>query len=152
MDDELKRLKRFIYVSWSLLLIIIIGLTFWGSVELRKLNSIILAGSNAKIIKGIDGKDGANGVAGINGLNGVNGQSGQNITTDQIAAAVSAYLTLNPPAQGIAGVSGDSGINGTDGLTLQIQVTNSCQIQTKYTTSDVWTPLAQLPLPCGLTL
>lgn len=147
MDDELKRLKRFIYVSWCLLLAVIIGLTVWGSVELRKLNQSVQF-ANARVIHGIDGSNGTNGasIIGPEGPSGrsVAGKDGQSITSDQIASAVASYLTLNPPA------AGQPGTPGNDGLTLEVQVTAGCQLQSKYSDSDVWTPLAQLILPCGI--
>lgn len=76
---------------------------------------------------GINGQPGVNGQNGTQGITGVQGQTGT------------------------SGQSGTNGQNGIDGLTLQIQVDPiTCQLQDKYTVSDAWITLAQLPVPCGV--
>lgn len=80
-----------------------------------------------------------------NGMNGTNGTNGQSVQGVQGIPGVG--------MQGIPGV----GVNGKDGSNvppmpvLQVQVDPStCQLQTKYDTSDFWTSIAQLPKPCGV--
>jgi hypothetical protein len=145
-DDEIRRLKRFIVISWGLLLAVVLLLAVLGSLQASKLNrSIQVSNTAPKIIKGVDGKDGLpgeQGLPGIPGSPGTPGTDGQNITPDQIVAAVTQYMTLNP-------VTGQQGPAGTDGKNLQVQIDPaSCLLESKYDTDAFWSVLAQLPIPC----
>lgn len=77
--------------------------------------------------------------------NGVNGAPGQSVVGPQGAQGI-------PGAIGPTGNNGNpgkDGENGIDGLVLQVQVDPlTCQLQSKYTVSDFWITLAQLPKPC----
>lgn len=150
--DELRRLRRFIVISWAFLLAIILGVTIWGSVQVRNLRSTLLLASSKEpqIIKGIDGKDGAEGAQGPIGASiiGPAGTDGSNATPEQIVAAVNQYFIVHPP-QTIQGQKGDDGV---DGQSLQVEVDAlTCQLRSKYSSSDFWTTLAQLPIPCGVS-
>lgn len=153
MKDEMKRKDRFIIVSWLLLLLIIVGLTTWASVEIRNLKSEIQLAISKQptVIKGIDGREGlqgVQGVSGINGLNGSNGVNGQSVTPEQIATAVSQYLQANPPAS----VQGPPGKDGVNGKSIQIELDPvTCSLQSKYDDSDSWNILAIIP-GCGVAL
>lgn len=155
-DDEIRRLKRFIIVSWTLLLTLFLGLVLWGSLEIRQFNETVrlTVSREPRIIQGLNGlnglpgmngQPGAQGNSGVNGNNGNNGQDGQSITPEEIAQAVSSYLQENP----VPSVQGAMGTTGQDGKDLQIQLdTKSCELESKYSTDDDWSSLAQLPIPC----
>lgn len=83
---------------------------------------------------------------GTNGKTGANGGNGFSVTPEEIALAVADYLKANPPA---AGQNGKEGSAAAPAPVLQAQVDkNTCQLQTKYDTSDGWISIAQLPKPC----
>jgi len=150
-DDEIRRLKRFIVVSWAALLAVILLLVVLGSHEIKNLNKsiTILADKRPTVIHGIDGKNGLDGaqglpgLPGLPGLNGRNGQDGKSVTASQIVQAVSDYLRSNPAPAGKQGAPGQNGRT----VTLQVNA-NNCQLQEKYTDDDNWITIAQLPLPC----
>lgn len=153
-EDELRRLRHFLAVSWSLLLICLLVLTYWGSTQIKNLKSSIAASypKQSVVVHGIDGKNGANGINGLTivgpaGSPGTNGINGLSVTAEQVAAAVIQYCSSG----NCTGVTGSQGANGTDGRTLQIQVdTSTCQLQQKYEDDDNWTPIAQLAKPCNV--
>lgn len=147
-NDEIRRLKRFIIISWVLLLLIVIGLVVWASLQFRHFNEQIQVASSKTpvVIRGIDGKQGMPGLS-IMGSPGqsIQGPPGQNVTPQEIAQAVAAYLQANP----VVAMVGNSGKDGNDGLTLQLRIDPiTCQLESKYTISDDWSVVAQLPMPC----
>lgn len=78
--------------------------------------------------------------------NGSNGLNGDSIQGDQGSPGTSIQ-----GAPGPSGIPGTDGRNGIDGLILQLQVDpTNCQLQDKYTVSDFWITIAQLPKPCGI--
>lgn len=109
---------------------------------------------NIPVKNGVDGQSivGPQGLSGTNGLNGVDGINGQNVTSDQIATAVSAYLQVNPPASGAQGEKGDTGLQGpagTDASTVELQYnTVKAQIEWRYNGDTSWQVLVQT---CALT-
>lgn len=155
-DDELRRLRRLIVIVSMVATAFICGLVLWASVQVKNLKSQVIGLSSAKVqvIRGIDGKDGVTTYKTITvtvpGKDGANGKDGQNATSDQIAAAVAAYLRLNPVV-GLPGIKGDPGSPGNNGRTLQIRVDyTTCQLEEKYIDDDSWTPVAQLSSPCNI--
>lgn len=160
-DNEIKRLKRFIIISWSMLLILIVGLVFWASINIKELKSQVQLAVNKQptIVHGINGSSGpqglpgvsivgAQGLQGTNGTNGSNGVNGQTVTPEELADSISQYLLDNPVVSqpGPPGIQGNA---GQDGRTLQIQVDQvTCQLESKYDDSDSWSVIAQLPQPC----
>ncbi len=152
-DSEFRRLRR-IAIGCLIALIIytiaIVGFFSWrvGSVERMFLAEQPKIIQGPQGIQGLQGQQGIAGPAGSPGLPGVNGNpghDGNSVTPQQIADAVSSYLTLNPPA------SGQKGDNGLNGLSPIIKVDPvSCQLESQYPGDDGWNVLAQLPIPCGV--
>lgn len=155
--DELSRMRRFVTHFAMFVLFLICIVIFFFTVEIRHLNNQVQTTSatisqvTAQPIKIVNGKDGVPGVSiqgpagiGLQGPAGNNGQNGQNVTPEQIAAAVAAYMQANP----VVGQIGSTGISGQDGRTLLVRVTADCILQTKYVDDDGWTNQAQLPIPC----
>lgn len=110
-EDERKRLVRFAILSWILLLVIVVGITFWGSYNIRSIRreiSQIPASSESKIVETpVVGERGADGV-GIQGERGPKGDPGQSI--------LSPTPTPVPfPIKGDQGEKGDKGDKGDTG-------------------------------------
>lgn len=94
-DQEYKRLKRFIVISWSILLVVVVGLAIWGSYEIKNLKEIVAQKPQSQIvekpIKGIDGKNGKDGIsiigpigpAGSRGERGKTGAAGKSVRGDK---------------------------------------------------------------------
>lgn len=111
-DLEYERLRKFIIISWLILLAVIVGLAFWGSYEIRTLNQTIavkeaqLKGEIPYIKDGVQGKQGDSGLSGNNGNNGANGQNGQ--SGPQGTQGTTGL-------QGPVGPKGDTGATGPQG-------------------------------------
>lgn len=154
-DNDFKRLKLIIVLTWVLGLLTLIGITFYFSYQIKTLKDSITVVHSEKpiVIHGIDGKNGVNGLPGLSivgaqgpiGIAGTNGMNGQSVTSAEIAAAVTTYLQTNP----VIGQTGKAGKPGTTGQSIEVQVDPvSCQLESKYPSDDSWTFLAQLPSPC----
>lgn len=93
---------------------------------------------------GQNGKDGqsivgAMGSVGVQGLPGIAGKDGVD------AQSVINNFTVNVP---VPGDKGDTGDQGAPGEQLILRVTAMCLLQSQYQGDDLWTTLAQLPIPC----
>lgn len=110
-DQELKRFKRIIVVSWFLGLLLLIGIAAYGSYHLTRLDNKIETKTydlekeieilqqpnvETRVEKGLPGNDGKDGRDGIDGNNGTSGLNG---------------------SQGPVGPKGDTGAAGKDGAT-----------------------------------
>lgn len=156
MDKEIKRLKRFIKISWALLLLFVVALVAYFSYQVGTLKRELALVSNTQptVIQGINGQNGLQGIQGVAGINGKDGapgksgKDGKSVTASQIASAVSTYLTLHP-VKTVAGAQGEA---GKDGVTPVLKVdTSTCSLQTQLSGDDGWSVLAQLPKPCEVT-
>lgn len=80
------------------------------------------------------------GTNGVNGI-GINGSNGQNVTPDQIATAVTAYLQANPPSPGKDGLPGADGAPGVaKNLVTRCVPGLNPRIDIKYDGDDIWQP------------
>lgn len=148
---EYKRLRRLILRCFFISLTLIVVAVFLGSLKLRSLNAqftsqktqtvkqiIVEKYSSIPGVSGLNGQPGSVGKNGLDGTNGFNGQNGLNITPDQIADAVSAYLQANPPSPGAQGATGATGRaifernNPMSGL-----------LECQYVGDLVWQPIAE---------
>lgn len=108
-EQEYARLRKFIVVSWLLLLAVIVGMAFWGSYQVRLLNQTIayknaqLAGKIPYVKDGAQGQQGVTGQSGQAGRNGTNGSDGTN-----------GQNGVNG-SQGVPGPRGDKGDTGATG-------------------------------------
>lgn len=128
-DQEYKRLKRFIIVSWSILLVVVVGLAIWGSYEIKNLKEIVSQKPQSQIIektiKGIDGKNGKDGVSiigpmGASGSVGVQGKTGP---------------------KGNKGNQGEPGVSGRAVFVRQNPDTG--EEECKYGDSTIWFPISE---------
>lgn len=141
MDDpEYKRLKRFIVVSWALLLAIICALVFWGTVQIKNLKSVVESRPQIIQQKGIDGANGSSiiGPSGASGATGIQGESGvQGIQGTQGISGV----TGEAGPQGPQGPQGDPGPAGKIIYIRQNPV--SGELECKYGNDTFWLPVGE---------
>lgn len=151
MDDrEYKRLRRLVLRCFFLSLVLIVLAVSWGSYKLKSLNAQF-ATQKTPIVKQITvnryqpvyGINGTNGQQGTNGAPGAgspgsNGQDGQNVTADQIAQAVTAYLQANPPK---AGIRGPAGVPGAIVFIQTNPITGL--LECRYGTDTIWQPISE---------
>lgn len=131
-DQEYKRLKRFIIVSWSILLIVVVGLAIWGSYEIKNLKEIVAQKPQSqtieKPVKGIDGKNGVSivGPIGPSGLVGIQGNTGKT------------------GLRGEKGNKGDQGNPGVPGRVVFVrQNPGTGEEECKYGDSTIWFPILE---------
>lgn len=150
-EQEYKRLRRLVLRCFFVSLLLIVIAVFAISYKLKELNTQF-ASYKPQIIKqttverfstlppieGLNGLNGSPGVPGANGSNGTNGIDGQNITPDQIAAAVSAYLEANPPS---TGAQGQPGTPGRTAFVRNDPITGVLECQ--YFGDLAWQPLSE---------
>lgn len=135
-NDELKRLKRFIVISWALLLMVIVGLTFWGSYQIKNLKDVIaqrpevIKGENG--LNGIEGKNGLSviGLQGMPGIQGLKGDAGNPGEKGEVGP------------QGLQGEIGPQGLTGAPGKTVFVRNNPKTQIQECRYSGDIdWQPI-----------
>lgn len=124
MNNELKRLRRLIVVSWMALLVVVISFVIWISTEVKNTKSIALASLNKQVqpIKGFDGKNGESiigpqgltGNPGTSGQNGTNGIDGKNATSVTTIIKEPEIIQQNIPVPGPQGNQGSPGIAGRE--------------------------------------
>lgn len=151
-DQEFKRLKRLLALSWFALLLVIIGLAFWGSYAIRNLRSDVrntppqiinkigqngLNGKNGRSVIGPIGEIGLQGPIGPQGVSGPSGMSiqGQKGDTGDIGP-------MGP--QGESGPQGETGVQGPPGRTVY-QRTNllTGQEECRYAGDETWQPIGE---------
>lgn len=135
MDDpEYKRLKRFIVVSWALLLAIICALVFWGTVQIKNLKSVVENRPQIIQQKGIDGANGSS-IIGPSGPTGATGMQGE-LGVQGIQGV-----------QGIPGEVGPQGPQGDPGPAGKIiyirQNPVSGELECKYGNDTFWLPVGE---------
>jgi hypothetical protein len=138
-DEEYKRLKRIILVSWFLILLIIVAIVFLGSYQLRKLNSEIDI-RQAKIESLIPNvKNGTDGLPGPMGLQGDTGPAGpKGDTGDQGPQGIQG----EKGDKGDKGSKGPQGIPGVPGKTILLRVNpETGQEECRQIDWDFWTTL-----------
>lgn len=93
-DQELKRLKRFLYVSWFLLLLVVAGAMVFASLKYGQIRDDLILVSKSEGPQGPIGESGTTGQVGRDGLS-----------------------IVGPP--GPEGPAGAAGVDGADGATIE---------------------------------
>lgn len=142
MNDELKRLRRFILLLSAFILFLILGIVAWGSIELNRLRYIIANMDIPTVVNGIDGNDGYTPIKGVDYVDGV----------DSLSTRTVAYQPVytNVPVQGEKGDKGDQGEKGepgTQGLTVILRVNPITLLEEcRILGSSVWSSVDE----CGV--
>lgn len=145
-DDELRRLKRIIIVSWTLIVIFTIGIVTWASWEVKDIRNQVanLPRLTPTVINGRDGKDGLTPVKGVDyfdGQNGLNGTNGKDSTSTTTVVEQPTYI--NVPVPGPQGADGSQGPPGASGKAVFIQQLPDGTLQCHYSGDTFWQPITE---------
>lgn len=149
-DQELKRLRKFIVISWLMLLAVLVAIAFWGSYQVRLLNETIaykdaqLRGEIPYVKDGKSGEQGQIGQSGNNGANGSNGQNGSSGPQGNQGSQGNLGLSGEKGDKGDKGDVGDTGSQGPPGKTVFLR-TNPLTLQEecRYAGDTDWRPASE---------
>lgn len=137
-DPEYKRLKRFIILSWTLLLIVLVALAFWGSYQIKNLKHQV------KAIPLVEGPIGLTGTDGEQGLVGIQGPRGD---TGTMGPKGDAGLQGNQGASGATGPEGPQGPPGPTGkagpAVFVRQNPDTGEWECRYGSDIIWSPISE---------
>lgn len=117
MDNELKRLRKHVLVLTSIVLLLVLGIVAWGSIEISRLRSVVASIEIPQAINGIDGKDGYTPIKGVDYIDGNDGRDSLSTTT-----IVKEPIYTNIPIPGPKGEKGDKGEQGSPGQTIVLRI------------------------------
>lgn len=145
MDDELKRLRKHVLVLTSIVLLLVLGIVAWGSIEISRLRSVVASIEIPQAINGIDGKDGYTPIKGVDYIDGNDGNDGRDsLSTTTI---VKEPIYTNIPVPGPKGEKGDTGERGAPGRTVLIRINPLTLLDECRFLGDIdWQPLDE----CGV--
>lgn len=147
MDEEIKRLKRLIVISWMALLFIALAVVIWASVQVKEMREIIVA-TETKLQKPIDvldhndiisipGPQGQQGLQGVQGNPGANALSTNTVTVVEKPTIIQQTIPV-PGIQGEKGEKGDKGDPGKSGREVELGKNSLNETVWRYVGDVIW--------------
>jgi hypothetical protein len=145
MDDQLRRLKRFLIISWFLTLLLLVGLAFaFFSYDAKRFKDQVLALENrqVKVIAAQDGHDGYTPIKGVDYFDGIDGSNGGNGANAVSTIQVQPVYT-NIPVPGPVGATGAKGSKGDKGDLGKAVFVDTVNNLCRYAGDLVWQPILE---------